>query len=95
MKALTFFTATIIASTVGVAVGMLFAPQKGSKTRRKIAEKNHQYTDYLNDRFDDFIDTVSHPFENAEDEIQRLADKAKAEARAAKGKVVAKVNSSL
>jgi gas vesicle protein len=64
MRVSTYITNTLIASAIGVLVGMLFAPRKGSRTRRKISGKNNQYTDYLSDRFDDFIDSVSHPLEN-------------------------------
>jgi len=67
---------------------MLFAPEKGSRTRRKIADLNHDYTDYLSDKFDEFVQFASHPLENAEEESQRLAKKAKAKAN----KIAAKVN---
>jgi gas vesicle protein len=88
MKAVKFITSALILTAAGVAVGMLFAPQKGSRTRRKISELNHDYNDYLSDRFDEFVDFISHPLENAEDEAKRLAKKAKAKAN----KIAAKVN---
>jgi gas vesicle protein len=89
MKTSNIIINTIMASAVGVAIGMLFAPQKGSRTRRKISEKNHQYSDYLSDKFDDFVDLVSHPLESVESETKRLANKANAK------KVAAEVNSTL
>lgn len=89
MKALTIIVSAVAASAAGVVLGMLFAPQKGSVTRRRISQKNHQYTDYLSDRFDDFVDTVSHSLESIEDETQRLAEKASAEVK----KAAAEVNS--
>jgi gas vesicle protein len=77
MKTSRVIMSTLAASAVGVAIGMLYAPQKGTRTRRKIVEKNHQYVDYLADMFDDIIDTVSHPIENLGNGTQRIAKKAK------------------
>ena len=38
MKALSFLAAFIGGAAVGAAVGILFAPEKGTETRDKIAE---------------------------------------------------------
>lgn len=81
MKTSRIIISTLLASAVGVAVGMLFAPQKGSKTRRDISKKNHEYSDYVSDKVEDFVDSVSHPLENIKDETERLALKADKKAK--------------
>lgn len=91
MKTLNIILNVFLASAAGVAVGMLFAPEKGSKTRRKISEKNHQYSDYLAEKFDDFVDSVSHPLESIEHETKRLVNRAGKEAKRA----ASEVNSSM
>lgn len=83
MKISNIILNVVLASAAGVAVGMLFAPEKGSKTRRKISEKNHQYSDYLVEKLDDFIDSVSHPLESIDHETKRLARKVTKEAKRA------------
>lgn len=91
MKSSTIFINTLLATAAGVAIGLLFAPQKGSKSRRNISRKNQEYTDYLSDRFDQFVDSVSHPLESIENETKRIAKKAGERAK----KAVTEVNSSL
>lgn len=89
MKALKIITTTLGATVIGVALGILFAPGKGSKTRNKISKKSHKYADRLSESFDDLLDTVSHSVESVENETVRLAKKGKDQVK----KVAADLNS--
>jgi gas vesicle protein len=60
---------------VGVLVGILFAPDKGSATRQKIADTGND----LKDKFNDFIDSLSSKAEDAVDEAKDFAGKAKSQ----------------
>lgn len=89
MKALKIITTTLGATVIGAALGILFAPNKGSKTRHNISKKSHKYSDRIAESFDDFLDTVSHSFESVETETARLAKKGKNQAK----KMAADLNS--
>jgi len=81
MKALTFIASTLAFTAAGIAAGILFAPKKGSKTRRDISRKSHQYSDYVSDRYDDVIDTGNDYLDQLGDKSKQLTKKAKKTAR--------------
>jgi len=49
----------------GALLGVLFAPDKGFETRKKIAKKGKDYTDGLTEKLNNFMDDVTEKFESA------------------------------
>jgi gas vesicle protein len=49
---------------VGALIGILFAPEKGSKTRKKIVNKSSDFVDDVKDKFDDMYADVTDKYEN-------------------------------
>jgi gas vesicle protein len=60
---------------IGVAIGILLAPDKGSETRKKIAEKGND----LKDMFNDFVDTLSDKIDSIRGQAEDAVEAAKAE----------------
>lgn len=64
----------------GSLLGILFAPDKGSETRKKISKKGEDYADGIKEQFDDILDGISEKFGKVKEEVTDFADKVKAKA---------------
>ena len=68
MKALSFLAAFIAGAAVGAAVGILFAPEKGTETRDKIAEALRKRGIKLNRKeMDSLVDEIADEIKSAEE----------------------------
>lgn len=71
----------LIGFAAGLLAGVLLAPAKGSKTRKRIARSGRK----LKDKFNEMVDSVSNKFESFEEEVDEFAEKAKQKARSFSG----------
>jgi gas vesicle protein len=58
----------------GGLLGVLFAPEKGSDTRKKISKKSGDYADALKGKFNDFLDSITEKFEKVKEEVTDFAE---------------------
>ncbi|MBL0357627.1 MAG: YtxH domain-containing protein [Chitinophagaceae bacterium] len=81
----------VAGAAVGALAGILFAPDEGKKTRKKIAGKAGDVSDSVKSSFNDFVDEIKKSYSNAKEEVDDLGEKA----RTALNSVKADVKSSL
>lgn len=58
----------------GALIGVLFAPDKGSASRGKIAKKGEDVLDSVKRTFNSFIDAVSSKVDKVKDEVEDIAE---------------------
>jgi len=69
--------ALVAGVAIGGALGVLLAPDKGSETRRKLAEKGAGLSDSLSDSIGGFGDTVKDKFNEVVDGVKGSFNKTK------------------
>ena len=61
----------------GALMGILFAPAKGTKTKKKIKRKSNEYVDGIKEKFDSTIDTISNKYDTLKQEGLNLLNDGK------------------
>lgn len=68
----------VAGAAVGALAGILFAPEKGSETRKKINTKTGDLTESVKSSFGDFVDNLKNVYAKSEDKAGEYKDKAAA-----------------
>jgi gas vesicle protein len=62
-------------AAIGALAGILFAPAKGSKTRKRILKKGEDYSDSLKEKFNELLEVITEKFEKVKEDVANYADK--------------------
>jgi gas vesicle protein len=77
MNAKNLFIGGVVAVATGAILGVLFAPDKGSVTRKKISKQSARYLGKLKNTASDYVDTLEESFEGVKQTAVEIGDKVK------------------
>jgi gas vesicle protein len=61
----------------GALLGILFAPEKGTKTRKRVMDKSNDYADELKDKLETLLGTMTNKYEKIWKEGENLISQGK------------------
>ena len=88
MNAGKVFLGVLVGVAVGATLGILFAPDKGSKTRKKIVRRKDEYVDDLEEKYNDLIGRITEKFDRLRGEAAQMVKHGKEEAEEVEAEVV-------
>lgn len=87
MKAKNVMLTVLISAAAGAAAGILFAPEKGARTRRELSKRGRDLSNMARDEFEDFLDEVRDRYEETHDLADELLSKGEKKANDLKKRV--------
>ena len=72
-----FLAGILLGAAAGAVLGVLFAPDKGADTRKKIAKKTSKLGEDLKTKFDEMSEVIKEKFDSIREDANDLMDKSK------------------
>jgi gas vesicle protein len=73
--------AVLLGAAAGAVLGILFAPDKGSETRKKIAKKTGDFGDTVRNKFNELGEAISEKYDSIRGEANDIMEKTKDKAQ--------------
>ncbi|MDX9928226.1 MAG: YtxH domain-containing protein [Bacteroidales bacterium] len=77
------FLGVLAGFAAGALVGVLFAPDKGTVTRKKIVKKGVDLAEDVSEKFDEFIENINEKLDEVKENVEKVKAKAQSAKRAA------------
>lgn len=72
-------------AAAGAVLGILFAPDKGTETRRKLGEKGSELADSVKGKVGEYTDALSEKYDSVKEKVTGLASEGRDMLNQAKG----------
>ena len=74
MKSGNVLLSVLAGAVAGALAGVLFAPHKGTVTRKKIARQSEALTNEVKEKINELLDDLSERFEKTKESVSEYAD---------------------
>lgn len=71
--------ALALGAVTGAALGILFAPAKGSETRKELTGKGEELKESIKEKFNEFLDDISQKYDDVSQEVNDVTESVKEE----------------
>lgn len=76
MKTGKFIAGILSGAAIGAIAGILFAPKKGTDTRKDITDKSNEYMYGAKSKYNDLADNLSHRYDTVKSKLRGKARQA-------------------
>lgn len=66
--------ALVVGAAAGAVLGILFAPAKGSETRKELTGKGEELKESIKEKFNDFLDDISQKYDDVSQKVNDRTD---------------------
>lgn len=81
MSSKKILSAVLLGAAAGAVLGILFAPDKGTETRKKIAKKTGDLSNDLKSKFSEFGESIAEKFQQIREDANEVMEKGKEKAQ--------------